>query len=88
MGFEPQVMKIVNNIRPSRQTILFSATFPRKMEALARKILKSPLEITVGGRSTVCSDVLQVVEVRDEDTKFYRLLEILGLSMRLHFSLK
>lgn len=26
MGFEPQVMKIVNNIRPDRQTVLFSAT--------------------------------------------------------------
>ncbi|KAJ3066667.1 pre-mRNA processing RNA-helicase [Podochytrium sp. JEL0797] len=78
MGFEPQVMRIVNNIRPSRQTILFSATFPRKMEALARKILKQPLEITVGGRSTVCSDVHQIVEVRPEDTKFLRTLEILG----------
>ncbi|KAI8618570.1 P-loop containing nucleoside triphosphate hydrolase protein [Chytriomyces sp. MP71] len=78
MGFEPQVMKMVNNIRPTRQTILFSATFPRKMEALARKILKQPLEITVGGRSTVASDVHQIVEVRDEDSKFVRLLEILG----------
>ncbi|KAI9341388.1 P-loop containing nucleoside triphosphate hydrolase protein [Obelidium mucronatum] len=78
MGFEPQVMKMVNNIRPSRQTILFSATFPRKMEALARKILKQPLEITVGGRSTVCSDVHQIVEVRTEDSKFIRTLEILG----------
>ncbi|KAJ3196163.1 pre-mRNA processing RNA-helicase [Irineochytrium annulatum] len=81
MGFEPQVMKMVNNIRPSRQTILFSATFPRKMEALARKILKQPLEITVGGRSVVCPDVHQIVEVRDEDSKFLRLLEILGLTM-------
>ncbi|KAJ3012634.1 UNVERIFIED_CONTAM: pre-mRNA processing RNA-helicase, partial [Siphonaria sp. JEL0065] len=78
MGFEPQVMKMVNNIRPSRQTILFSATFPRKMEALARKILVKPLEITVGGRSTVCSDVHQIVEVRPEDSKFLRTLEILG----------
>ncbi|KAI8079667.1 P-loop containing nucleoside triphosphate hydrolase protein [Gilbertella persicaria] len=78
MGFEPQVMKIVNNVRPSRQTVLFSATFPRQMEALARKVLKKPLEITVGGRSVVCDDVNQIVEVREEDTKFVRLLEILG----------
>lgn len=47
MGFEPQVMKIVNNIRPDRQTVLFSATFPRQMEALARKILDKPIEIMV-----------------------------------------
>lgn len=78
MGFEPQVMKIVNNVRPSRQTVLFSATFPRQMEALARKVLKKPLEVTVGGRSVVCDDVNQIVEVREDDTKFVRLLEILG----------
>ncbi|KAI8053810.1 hypothetical protein BDF22DRAFT_438898 [Syncephalis plumigaleata] len=78
MGFEPQVMKIVNNIRPNRQTVLFSATFPRQMEALARKVLRKPLEITVGERSVVCDDVEQVVEVRSEDSKFIRLLEILG----------
>ncbi|KAJ3290332.1 pre-mRNA processing RNA-helicase [Borealophlyctis nickersoniae] len=78
MGFEPQVMKMVNNVRPDRQTILFSATFPRKMEALARKILIKPLEITVGGRSVVAADVEQVVEVLEEDDKFVRLLGILG----------
>ncbi|OZJ04765.1 hypothetical protein BZG36_01868 [Bifiguratus adelaidae] len=78
MGFEPQVMKIVNNVRPDRQTVLFSATFPRQMEALARKVLRKPLEITVGGRSVVCEDVDQKVEVREESTKFVRLLEILG----------
>ncbi|KAI0722844.1 P-loop containing nucleoside triphosphate hydrolase protein [Earliella scabrosa] len=78
MGFEPQVMKIVNNIRPDRQTVLFSATFPRQMDSLARKILRKPLEITVGGRSVVAAEIEQIVEVRDEDSKFNRLLEILG----------
>ncbi|EMD40640.1 hypothetical protein CERSUDRAFT_80293 [Gelatoporia subvermispora B] len=78
MGFEPQVMKIVNNIRPDRQTVLFSATFPRQMDSLARKILRKPLEITVGGRSVVAPEIDQIVEVRDEDSKFNRLLEILG----------
>lgn len=47
MGFEPQVMKIVKNIRPDRQTVLFSATFPKQMEALARKVLVEPVEIQV-----------------------------------------
>ncbi|CAG8601941.1 3784_t:CDS:10 [Paraglomus occultum] len=78
MGFEPQVMKIVNNVRPDRQTVLFSATFPRQMESLARKVLKRPLEITVGGRSVVAQDVTQLIEVREDSTKFVRLLEILG----------
>ncbi|KAF8974340.1 P-loop containing nucleoside triphosphate hydrolase protein [Flammula alnicola] len=78
MGFEPQVMKIVNNIRPDRQTVLFSATFPKQMDSLARKILRKPLEITVGGRSVVAPEIEQIVEVRTEETKFNRLLEILG----------
>jgi ATP-dependent RNA helicase DDX46/PRP5 len=73
-----QVMKIVNNIRPDRQTLLFSATFPAKMDALARKILIKPLEITVGGRSVVAKEITQQVEIRDADQKFLRLLEILG----------
>lgn len=71
-------MKIVNNIRPDRQTVLFSATFPKQMDSLARKILNKPLEITVGGRSVVAPEITQLVEVRAEDTKFNRLLQILG----------
>ena len=78
MGFEPQVMKILGNIRPERQTVLFSATFPRQMEALARKTLSKPVEIVVGGRSVVAPEITQVVEVRSEDQKFIRLLELLG----------
>jgi ATP-dependent RNA helicase DDX46/PRP5 len=71
-------MKIVNNIRPDRQTVLFSATFPKQMDSLARKILNKPLEITVGGRSVVAPEITQMVEVRAEETKFNRLLQILG----------
>lgn len=78
MGFEPQVMKILNNMRPDRQNILFSATMPRIMDALAKKILKNPIEITVGGKSVVAPEITQIVEVREEENKFIRLLELLG----------
>ncbi|RKP18411.1 DEAD-domain-containing protein, partial [Rozella allomycis CSF55] len=78
LGFEPQVMKIVTNVRPDSQNVMFSATFPRQMEALARSILKNPVEIVVGGRSIVCNDVTQYIEVVDEDQRFNRLLMILG----------
>ncbi|XP_075297727.1 putative ATP-dependent RNA helicase DDX46 [Opisthocomus hoazin] len=78
MGFEPQVMRIVDNVRPDRQTVMFSATFPRAMEALARRILSKPIEVQVGGRSVVCSDVEQHVIVIEEDKKFLKLLELLG----------
>ncbi|XKL59431.1 hypothetical protein PGB90_000447 [Kerria lacca] len=78
MGFEPQVMKIIDNVRPDRQVVMFSATFPRQMEALARRILNKPIEIQVGGRSVVCKDVEQHIIVIEEDQKFLKLLEILG----------
>ncbi|EOO02070.1 putative pre-mrna-processing atp-dependent rna helicase prp5 protein [Phaeoacremonium minimum UCRPA7] len=78
MGFEPQVMKIFANIRPDRQTVLFSATMPRIIDALVKKVLKNPVEITVGGRSVVAQEITQVVEHREEKDKFLRLLELLG----------
>lgn len=78
MGFEPQITRIVQNIRPDRQTVLFSATFPRQVEILARKVLNKPVEIQVGGRSVVNKDIAQLVEVRPENERFFRLLEILG----------
>jgi len=79
MGFEPQVMKIIDNVRPDRQTVMFSATFPRQMEALARRILQKPIEVQVGGRSVVCKDVTQNVILIEEDKKFFKLLELLGV---------
>ncbi|KAK8125537.1 uncharacterized protein PG998_001296 [Apiospora kogelbergensis] len=78
MGFEPQVMKILQSVRPDRQNILFSATMPRIMDSLAKKILKDPIEINVGGKSTVAPEITQIVEVRNEENKFIRLLELLG----------
>ncbi|KAJ0559646.1 putative RNA helicase [Helianthus annuus] len=77
MGFEPQITRIVHNIQPNRQTVLFSATFPRKVEILARKVLNKPVEIQVGGRSVVNKDITQLVEVRPENERFSRLLELI-----------
>jgi ATP-dependent RNA helicase DDX46/PRP5 len=79
MGFEPQITRIVQNIRPDHQTVLFSATFPRQVETLARKVLNKPVEIQVGGRSVVNKDINQLVEVRPEGERWFRLLELLGV---------
>lgn len=79
MGFEPQIRMIINNVRPDRQTVLFSATFPKQVEGLARKVLKFPLEIIVGGRSVASSDIKQYVEIHEDSEKMLRLLQLLGL---------
>ena len=78
MGFEPQITRIMNNLRPDRQTVMFSATFPHAMEALARSALTNPVEIQVGGRSVVNSDIEQIVEMREPEDRFLRVLELLG----------
>lgn len=78
LGFEPQIARILANIRPDRQTVMFSATFPKQIENLAKKILNKPVEIVIGNRGQSCVNVIQHVEVRDDKTKLYRLLEILG----------
>lgn len=73
-----QITRIVGQIRPDRQCVMFSATFPRSVEALARALLSDPVEVSVGGRSVVNSDITQVVEIRPEGERFLRLLELLG----------
>lgn len=79
LGFGPQVTRIIGNIRPDKQIVMFSATFPKPLEALARSSMSQPLEILAGGRSIASKNVRQFVEIRkDKKEKFYRLLQILG----------
>ncbi|XP_054816181.1 DEAD-box ATP-dependent RNA helicase 24 [Prosopis cineraria] len=69
LGFEPQVRSIVGQIRPDRQTLLFSATMPRKVEKLAREILSDPVRVTVGEVGMANEDITQVVQVISSDTE-------------------
>jgi len=78
MGFEPQVQKIMNNVRPDRQTVMFSATFPKVVEKHAKSILVNPLQIVCGGVSVVSNTITQHIEVVGAESKNKRLLELLG----------
>jgi ATP-dependent RNA helicase DDX46/PRP5 len=79
MGFEPQIKMILQNVRPDHQTVLFSATFPKQIEKLAKSVLQFPLEIVVGERSTANKDITQHVEVHEQEDKYMRLLQLLGI---------
>lgn len=48
MGFEPQMRQIVSQIRPDRQTLLWSATWPKEIQTLARDFTKDPIQVTIG----------------------------------------
>ena len=47
MGFQDDINKILAHLPANRQSLLFSATMPEKIRALARKILKDPVEINI-----------------------------------------
>lgn len=84
VGFEPQVLKICAATRPDRQTVLFSATFPRSIEGLAKKILDTENHIHIYASTAKegripCSDIDQRIECLDEEEdKFPLLLQIIG----------
>ncbi|KAJ9055510.1 ATP-dependent RNA helicase dbp2, variant 3 [Entomophthora muscae] len=64
MGFEPQIRKIVDQIRPDRQTLMWSATWPKEVEALAREYLKDYIQVNIGSLTLSAShSVTQVIEI-------------------------
>ncbi|XP_011843406.1 PREDICTED: DEAD box protein 53 [Mandrillus leucophaeus] len=48
MEFEPQIMKILLDVHPDRQTVMTSATWPNTVRRLARSYLKDPMIVYVG----------------------------------------
>jgi ATP-dependent RNA helicase DDX5/DBP2 len=50
MGFEPQIRDIIRGIRRDRQTLLWSATWPKEVRALAAEFQVDPIKITVGSQ--------------------------------------
>lgn len=63
MGFEPQLRSILGQIRPDRQTLMFSATFRKRVEALARDVLTDPVKVTIGKIGQANEDIRQVAVV-------------------------
>jgi len=77
MGFAPQLNRIVSEIPRYRQTLLFSATMPPEVEALARKYLRKPVVVQVGRRSEAASTVTHAVYPVPRDRKNTLLVELL-----------
>merc|ERR1712083_349972 len=79
MGFEPQVRKITSQVRPDRQTLMWSATWPKEVQKLARDICKEdPAHINVGALELrTAHTIRQYVEVIQESDKRGRLKRLL-----------
>jgi ATP-dependent RNA helicase RhlE len=79
MGFMPQLRKIFEVIPDKRQNMLFSATFPTKVEKLAQEFLDFAVRVEITPQATASSQVSQeVYEVPNLRTKINFLAALLG----------
>ncbi|KIO13130.1 hypothetical protein M404DRAFT_12200 [Pisolithus tinctorius Marx 270] len=77
LGFEDDVRNIMSFFKRQRQTLLFSATMPRKIQDFAQQSLVRPVLVNVGRAGAANLDVLQVVEYVKQEAKMVYLLECL-----------
>ncbi|XP_063240452.1 uncharacterized protein LOC134541157 isoform X2 [Bacillus rossius redtenbacheri] len=78
MGFEPQIRKIVEQIRPDRQTLMWSATWPKEVRNLAEEFLKEYSQINVGSLQLSANhNILQIIDVCQEYEKEQKLSTLL-----------
>jgi len=77
MGFEKPIRKIISQIRPDRQTVLYSATWPEdgQVNRLADEFLRNPMRLHVGSSEISANkDVTQIIHVTnypDEKDKLF-----------------
>lgn len=78
MGFEEDVRTIFSYFKCQRQTLLFSATMPKKIQNFAKSALVKPVTINVGRAGAASLDVIQEVEYVKQEAKVVYLLECLN----------
>eukprot|EP01083_Nonionella_stella_P088730 247491_1 len=77
LGFDEEVGEIMNHFQHQRQTLLFSATFPKKFQDFAKQTLIQPIVVNVGRAGAANLDVIQEVEYVKQEAKIVYLLECL-----------
>lgn len=87
MGFEPQIRQIVSQIRPDRQVLMFSATWPKEVQELANSFftdVNDTLKVQIGSLDlTANKNVTQIVEVMHQRyQKDSRLEQLIGQVMQ------
>ncbi|KAG8673268.1 ATP-dependent RNA helicase dbp2 [Fusarium poae] len=76
MGFEPQIRKIIGQIRPDRQTLMWSATWPKEVRALASDFLQDFIQVNIGSMELAANHrITQIVEVVTEMEKRDRMIK-------------
>ncbi|CAG9813506.1 unnamed protein product [Phaedon cochleariae] len=78
MGFEPQIRKILGQVRPDKQTLMWSATWPKEVKKLAADFMNNPIHINVGSPNLSANhNIMQIVDVCQEHEKEQKLGNLL-----------
>ncbi|XP_073295731.1 DEAD-box ATP-dependent RNA helicase 35 isoform X2 [Primulina huaijiensis] len=77
LGFEDDIREVFDHFKAQRQTLLFSATMPTKIQNFARSALVKPVTVNVGRAGAANLDVIQEVEYVKQEAKIVYLLECL-----------
>ncbi|KAH0898270.1 hypothetical protein HID58_047838 [Brassica napus] len=77
LGFEDDIREVFDHFKSQRQTLLFSATMPTKIQIFARSALVKPVTVNVGRAGAANLDVIQEVEYVKQEAKIVYLLECL-----------
>jgi len=77
LGFEDELRNVLDHFQHQRQTLLFSATMPRKIQEFATSALVHPIIVNVGRAGAANLDVVQEVEYVKQDAKLPYLLQCL-----------
>ncbi|PLB48015.1 putative RNA helicase [Aspergillus steynii IBT 23096] len=76
MGFEPQIRKIIGQIRPDRQTCMWSATWPKEVRQLASDFLNDYIQVNIGSMELSANHrITQIVEVVSDMEKRDRMIK-------------
>ena len=68
MGFEEDVRTIFSYFSGQRQTLLFSATMPKKIQNFARSALVQPVLVNVGRAGAASMNIIQEVSFPDSNS--------------------
>ena len=83
MGFEPQIRKIMEQLRPDKQTLMWSATWPKDVKTLAQEFLRDYVQIYVGSIELSANhNISQNIDFCEESEKSSKLLELLNKLLR------
>lgn len=78
MGFEPQIRKILGQIRPDRQTCMWSATWPKEVRQLASDFQNDFIQVNIGSMDLSANHrITQIVEVMTDMEKRDRMIKLM-----------